>query len=612
VPTAVPRAMLLDRIAADESFFQERLGATATSLITRRSPPRAAVETTPRWIVARVGHRTPGRVETVVSDALRPRTRYVLDFLIGAPREGWLVANEAFPDVLPRDGKRHLLRVVFQSDGQRAPIVRHVELPPVGDSTACQFPFRTPNGPRYRGRIIVQYRNRVIQTAIVSAGIRDGTDQGRAVGVQVDVESVIRPGLTDLSRRRAFDLAVVHNHDESGNPAATGLSGDWAEKFKIGRVQDLAGSIKRILDRVAAAPDTYRTLTDQPTTELMYALALSGVELRKTLFPKGPPWADPVGRTPRVQVVAADPNAFFPLEFVYDFAAPATPVMCANAVTALADGYCDPVLYHHENANRTIDVVCPIGFWSLNRVIERHVTPDRWVPNLLDFDFGLRSEPVTGRDRLGGLSSAVFACSDRVTVPDAETVDGVLATATKTASTRVRTWDAWIDRIKQDAPDVLLLLAHTARDAVADQTALSIEADQNCLAAWLNEVYVRLDEPESVRSKPGPLVLLLGCDTARPWLEYQSFVVRFRNNRAALVVGTVSTVPAAHAANVARQLIGELSTRLTNGQAIGGATPDRPETFGDLLLAARRRIVAGGEVVGMCVTSYGDADWRFG
>jgi len=610
LPTVVPRDVLLDRVAADDAFFQESTGATATSRIVRRSSPRPPAQVTPRWIVGRIGHRAPDGTETIVTSGLRRRTRYFLDFMIGAGREGWVTATEAFPDVVPRDGKRHRLRVVFQSEGQRRPLVNYVELPPHGDSTQCRFPFRTSTGASYRGRIIVQFRNRVVQTAIVSAGLSDKPERRRSAALRIDIEAVIRPGLADLSRRRAFDMAVVHNHDESGRPVATGLSGDWARKFQMSRVEILSSAIKRLLDRVAAAPDTYKELTDQPTTELMYALALQGVELRRTLFPDGAPARiDPEDRTPRVQVVAADPNAFFPLEFVYDFPPPSAPTLCKNAATALADGRCDPARYHRKNADGSIKVVCPIGFWALSRVIERHLTPDEWLPDLLGYDFALRSEPVTGRDRLGGLSSAVFACSDRVTAADATRVDGVLATATGKASTRVTTWDAWVKAVKKEAPDILVLLAHTARDAVADQTALMIETGEQRLAAVLGEAYVRLAKPKAIRDKPGPLVFLLGCDTARPWLEYQSFVVRFRNNRAALVVGTVATVPAAHAANVARQLLRELVGRLGPGNEAAAA---RPEAFGDLLLAARRSIVAGGEVVGMCLTSYGDADWKFG
>jgi hypothetical protein len=79
------------------------------------------------------------------------------------------------------------------------------------------------------------------------------------------------------------------------------------------------------------------------------------------------------------------------------------------------------------------------------------------------------------------------------------------------------------------------------------------------------------------------------------------------------VVGTVATVPASHAANVARRVVQELQRSLKGLSAPGGgAGTAKPAAFGDILLSARRRILASGEVVGMCLTSYGDADWGFG
>jgi hypothetical protein len=152
-----------------------------------------------------------------------------------------------------------------------------------------------------------------------------------------------------------------------------------------------------------------------------------------------------------------------------------------------------------------------------------------------------------------------------------------------------------------------VLLAHTAKNTRANQTALEIaEADQ-VPAGRFSERYVRLSEgPNCVPDdRPGPLVFLLGCETVLPWLEYQSFVVRFQEREAAIVVGTVATVAASHAANVAIKLVEELATR--TGAAAGR---HRAEAFGDVLLTARRRLLSEGEVMALCLTSYGDADWK--
>jgi hypothetical protein len=261
-------------------------------------------------------------------------------------------------------------------------------------------------------------------------------------------------------------------------------------------------------------------------------------------------------------------------------------------------------------ADRSIPVVCPVGFWSMNRVIERHLTTDPWIKRLAGYDFGLRSDAETGRDQLGGITTSLYAASDRVVEPEySQVADALLgAAAAPGGAVRVTSWTDWVADVGGRSPDMLVLLAHT--DKIARQTALEIGGNPGIPSGRLNDTYVRVKDAGEARRaerKPGPLVFLLGCDTALPWLEYQTFVVRFRNHGASIVVGTVATVPASHAANVAIPLVDELQ-----GQVGGGAGGGQgPKAFGDVLLAARRRILADGEVMALCVTSYGDADWRF-
>jgi hypothetical protein len=98
-------------------------------------------------------------------------------------------------------------------------------------------------------------------------------------------------------------------------------------------------------------------------------------------------------------------------------------------------------------------------------------------------------------------------------------------------------------------------------------------------------------------------VLLLGCDTARAWTEYQSWVVRFKSHGAEIVVGTIATVAAKHAAHVARRLVGLLAFARPAGRGAVG-----PVAFGEVLLRARQSLLADGEVMSLALTSYGDSD----
>ena len=63
----------------------------------------------------------------------------------------------------------------------------------------------------------------------------------------------------------------------------------------------------------------------------------------------------------------------------------------------------------------------------------------------------------------------------------------------------------------------------------------------------------------------------------------------------------MATVAGKHAASVAKRL----------ATALKEASAPRWTAFGDLLRDARRSLLANGEVMALCLTAYGDADWRF-
>ena len=573
-----------------------------------RGKPGKPAKTPSRYLQAQI--LRPRRTDPeLVKGPLDPSTRYLLDVHVGPPRRGWKRGEVPLPpDALPQDEKRHKVRVIFDPGGRSKPMVEMIVVPPAGPSTTCRFTFKTPSRGRFRGRLIVQFRNRVLQTALVTADLtNDAKPVDALAGLQVQIEANLRPDLVALSRRRAYDLAIVHNDDEEGRSRATASAGDWAVTLRTVDIKDEVKGLQTLLSQAGRKPEDYKTLRSPATVDLIYALAMHGIDMRNGLFSTWPADFAKDGDTPRIQILAANPNAFLPIEFLYDFPPPAEDAtMCPNAEQALLDGHCDPAKFHQpEAADGSIPVVCPIGFWAMNRVIERHAT-SAGLPKLGGAAAGLRSIPLPGRDTLGGMKTALFANSDRVLAPDAAAVMEALTKVASKGSTQAATWTEWVEDIKARGPDMLVLLAHTAKNTRANQTALEIaEADQ-VPAGRFSERYVRLSEgPNGAPDdRPGPLVFLLGCETVLPWLEYQSFVVRFQEREAAIVVGTVATVAASHAANVAIKLVEELATR--TGAAAGR---HRAEAFGDVLLTSRRRLLSEGEVMALCLTSYGDADW---
>jgi hypothetical protein len=243
-------------------------------------------------------------------------------------------------------------------------------------------------------------------------------------------------------------------------------------------------------------------------------------------------------------------------------------------------------------------VVCPSGFWCLSKVIERQVV-DRGDPlvDLLGRDFAVRAEPGTGRRRLPPLGGALLGASNRVDLVKPGRIDEVLATLAELnagRATRADRWADWVAGVATMRPSLLVLLSHTARDQ--GSVALEIGDGDRRLVAQIT--------PGVVRASPSdaPVVLLLGCDTALAHRELQGFVAQFRDNGAALVVGTVAAVLGEHAAPVAQALARALHAASTAG--------DDGATFGVVMRDIRRSLLADGELMALALATYGDADWR--
>lgn len=620
------REQLLQAIGEPDAFLEERRWASATSTLNRwmdkvherfaaghrsfAEPPDdqanigvepEAMPVRPRFLQAAVARPGDPNADAIV-EPLEPSTPYVLNVRVGEPAAGWAQGDTPAPlAALERDGRRHRLRVVLDPlDGKTQPQERRIDLPPTGDSSTCHFEVLSSTSGTLRGRLILAFRDRVLQTALVTAATK---------GAEIEIETVVRPGLAGLSTRRAFDIALVHNHVPGGGTHVTALAGRWT----TARAVDLDQSIEAIrgfLTDAAKRARRHSGLGSQPTIELLVDLARHGFSLRKLIIPEDDPdgLGDP-GRTRRVQVVSAEAEAFFPVEIFYDFVPPRPDgaTLCRNAVNALGTGRCDPATYHGVPArNGTIDVVCPAGFWSMNRVIERYASPKQVIPNLEGHDFGVRSEPVGSRDVLGGLSDALFARSNLVTSKDAQAVVTALSKLPNGTPQTAATWDKWLELIEASGPGLLVLLSHTDVIRARRDSALVIAASDRCYATTFGRSFVR----EAVRpdaspdDRPGPVVFLLGCDTTHTWSQYQSFVTLFRENHAALVIGTVGSVAARHAPSVAVKLIEHLAARAVPGAAAPA------ETIGDILLTARQQLLINGEIMALALSSYGDADWR--
>jgi hypothetical protein len=182
---------------------------------------------------------------------------------------------------------------------------------------------------------------------------------------------------------------------------------------------------------------------------------------------------------------------------------------------------------------------------------------------------------------------------DSVEAGSKQKVVDALDVATGKKSNCVDSWDDWISDVEGRSPSLLVLLPHTLRDVLSNQQTLEISADERLIYGNLQRKHVL-----GKNGLPHPLVILMGCKTAAPDIPYESFVLKFRLYGAALVVGTGSTILGRHAATVTQSFIKDIAEIKSS-----------KVSFGELMLNARRKLVADGLLMALCLTSYGDTDW---
>jgi len=573
-------------------------GDTAADAAPPEEPARAA-----RWILAQPYDASDPIHPAKLDRAFRAGAPHLVQVQIGPVRPDMLRGTGGAPidEVLPADGTSHDLVVVFVpppgGDVQSAPVT----LPPTGPTEVVTFQFRAgPAGSSLEAQIVVLHQNRVLQTAILRGAVLDDPAAAPADAAMEFAYAVIRPGMADLDSRSHFDSAVVVSHTAEGKPAAAAVSGQKVSLFDDDGIGRAADKISSILTDLADNPDKYAPpLDSEGNVGLIRQLAFQGVELWGAMgrFVVQDLGAEDLAA---IQVLVSDPNDLVPVEFVYDLPAPTlTAGLCPNWRTALAEGRCDPA-NHPVDGTGLATVICPTGFWALSKVIERQVV-DRGnqVVDLQGKDFAVRSEPNGQRMHLAPLTSALFGASQRVDRVKPGLSDQVLATLRGLVgdrASRADTWADWVQGVATLQPPLMVLLSHTEK--TQGSVALEIGAGDLRVLAQITSTLVKA-APDGA-----PVVLLLGCDTAVADRELQSFVSQFRDSGAALVVGTIAAVLGEHAAPVAQAL-----TTAIHEAASRAGDADGP-TFGTVMRDIRRKLLAEGELMSLCLATYGDADWR--
>ncbi|HEX7312613.1 MAG TPA: hypothetical protein VF297_01760 [Pyrinomonadaceae bacterium] len=596
-------------------FESELRAATAAVKLKKRVQPTLAAanqpEPSPRRILAQVYDMSSPGEERLLERALRANAPHALAVRIGVSRDGWNAANLAFPDDrLPADEDEHELTVVFSEPTLllSGPQTATITLPRDGDSSECKFYFHVPEGvAKVEGRIVVAHRNRVLQTALLHAPVLENP-YGEARGndqIEVLVEVVVRPGMGDLDTRRRFDVAFVLNHDSRNIPGITTLSDKYAKFDKPDDLDSFISFIDSSLTGIANNPKPYEGgLTAPANKELLRDLAEYGRGLYESVVLDHRHNANVI-EADYIQVISAKQEARLPIEFFYQREGPDPGAdLCPGAVTALNEGKC---LATCPTGEKEGSVVCPLGFWGLTKVIERHQHSPEFNRETINGDFRLQAEPFSERNILKVLTAGVVAASARadklaeVSGGGVESVVKAIATVTgqPTEHMRVTTWDEWAGKVTSSSPppSLLVLLTHTDR-ASNDLQQLFIEKGDDDKTR-LRVSHIRSRYVRDPATNPAPLVLLMGCETGAPDISFLGFVPKFRRYGAAIIVSTGATVLGYQSVPVTREFIETLSEVAREGGA-----------FGDVMRTVKRRMLARGLPMVLSLMAYGDADWR--
>jgi hypothetical protein len=595
-------------LAQPDAFDEERRGATWTTRLLSAAASSGALQSARR---NRSAHELPAaerRVQVTVTDEGEPTHHFRADrqhgieVSVGAIA-GMLGAGQAFPDeLLPGDEDGHLLTVTLNAPGfQDGPQLRTVYLPRRGDSTPCQFAIKTDRQQnRFEARIGIAYRNRTLQTFLLTGSvIRGPAPDAKDEPVVLTLEMATQAGLDELDDQQAYGATLIVNQ-LGGKKSATVQAGYDVLPFSLDQVEKTTMDIESEMDASKWDSPQMSGLASAGSQKLLHFLSFSGASLWAAVAEcaannaAGQRLLDRLAGAQLVQVLSANEGARLPVEFFYDGIGPSSKaVICPSHSEAIGLQECRSCPNHNSGH------FCPARLWSLQRCIEWHQFTDakQRKEELERRDFAIES-PRTGtrRNRLRPITDIVVGYSPKAVTVEKSCVDDMKASLER-LDVHVHVGANWIDvasLLVKKKPALLLLLSHTTKGNLG-QACLEIGGE------LFDEADIRALDLGAAADEAGTIVLLIGCNTDNAGTSYNSFPVLFSRRRASVVVSTITHLLGRYAAPLAADIAAEL---------IAGQRQKTLVRFSQAMQNVRRRgLRAGWPPVTLSLKCYGDARW---
>lgn len=511
---------------------------------------------------------------------------------IGPPQKGVVRIKTSFPiEKLPPQADAWTLTVVLSEPTHiPEPLMMKIKLPQDGPSTECVFDFTPKEAVPFEGSITILHRGRIIQTAVLKIPVVETISKmPKTNRMRISDIIPVKTNLGDLEKRTQYDIAFATTQTKNHKPYLTAIATDHAWLVNLEACQSITEEINTALSMVALSVEDYKLgFESEKGKELLKSLVFSGCELYSAIIEEQ---LDRQGNMAEIikkdylQIVSTKNDNLIPFEFIYDYEVPDDDAeLCPDWKAALQKGKCPG-----DCAKRGSETICPLGFWGLRKVIERHaVTYELAVGNKENF---LQSEMTTERSELKIAGQGLLAASNRVAKKEAQAVEKTFKKAFGNILLRPEDWSNWESMVIQNKPCLILALPHT--NGSGSKATLEI-GNKTIKSIQVKLQHVRPDEEADF-----PIVALLGCDTTGSAIDYSSYIQQFRRKGAAIVIGTIATVFGGDAAKVANMLV----EGLTNKSA-------QSERMGEILRTMKRKAVLNGLLMALCVVAYGDADWK--
>ncbi|MBI3680655.1 MAG: hypothetical protein HY235_09685 [Acidobacteria bacterium] len=591
------------------AFDRESMGASWTMNVQRAASLAQALrrrestgEMETPW-----GESEARRLQLNVSSRGEParffeaRRTYDLELWIGSRQQG-AFTGAVFPEeLLPQEEEGHLLTVSFHApDFMESPQVNCVFLPRLGDSTHCVFEVSTqPAEPYFEGRFVIAYQNRVLQTYLLRGSVKGAEDAGDEA-IHLDPEMATQAGWSGLPGQRAYGPSIILNR--LAGKRRLYLQGAYNQlSFALPDKDAAVTEIESRIDSSKWDSADFKNLEAKGSQQLLYVLCAHGstfLEAVKGFAKKDEQSQKLLKRlleAGTIQVLSANQDTRLPVEFFYSLPFPGDDAkLCPNHRQALTQGSCG------DCPNQKATHFCPMGLWCLSKIIEWHDFEEskerltEFAPREYAIESRAENDTAIVRDQLRKVGSAVVGASVQV--------DGFERGAVKTflkrvqalvPATLVEDWDAWKSEIRK-SPEVLLLLPHTEKNRIGLE-AMEISG-KTIPSGRIDETYV-----VPAKEKPGPIVLLIGCNTDNLGVAFRNLSVRFASKGAAVVVSTISHVLGRHAAPLAAEMVEQIVAAQKKGNV----------RFGELMRDFRRHwLLKNMPPIALVLKAYGDARWR--